>query len=134
MCCAALCAAHTYCAYVSPMLYVCVLILHVPLIEYTSTTTVSASLTGADKMLTNLTQKKSKRAVSRFTEFQVLEYHPEPWDEWLVVGHLQTARAAHAALSIGHQQLPCLSGESCFRSQGSVLGDAIKQIATDCLG
>ena len=44
---------------------------------------------------------------------QVLEYHPQPWNQWIKVGDLQPARMAHATLSIGPVQLACLlSGES----------------------
>ena len=47
-------------------------------------------------------------------DFQVLEYHPQPWDQWVKVGDLQQARDSHATLSLGPVQLPCLlSGESC---------------------
>ena len=45
--------------------------------------------------------------------FQVLEYHPQPWNQWLHVGDLEDARRGHATLTIGPEQLPCLlSGES----------------------
>ena len=45
--------------------------------------------------------------------FQVLEYHPHPWDQWLLIGDLEQARQGHATLSLGPEQLPCLlSGES----------------------
>ena len=40
---------------------------------------------------------------------QVVEYHPEPWDQWVVVGNIQPLRYSHAALSVGMEQLPCLS-------------------------
>ena len=43
---------------------------------------------------------------------QVLEYHPQPWNRWIKVGDLQRARSVHATLSIGPEQLACLSGES----------------------
>ena len=43
---------------------------------------------------------------------QVLEYHPQPWNQWVKVGDLVEARRSHAILSIGVEQLPCLSGES----------------------
>ena len=43
--------------------------------------------------------------------FQVLEYHPQPWDQWLTIGYLRQARGYHATLSIGSEHLPCLSGE-----------------------
>ena len=45
--------------------------------------------------------------------FQVLEYHPHPWNQWVPIGDLVQAREGHATLSIGSEQLPCLlSGES----------------------
>ena len=43
---------------------------------------------------------------------QVLEYHPQPWNQWVHLGDLQHARDSHATLSIGTEQLACLSGES----------------------
>ena len=44
---------------------------------------------------------------------QVLEYQPQPWNQWVKIGDLQQARAAHATLSIGPEQLACLfPGES----------------------
>ena len=43
---------------------------------------------------------------------QVLEYHPQPWNQWVQVGDLVQARSYHATLSIGAEQLACLSGES----------------------
>ena len=44
---------------------------------------------------------------------QVLEYHPQPWNQWVTIGDLQEARIGHAILSIGVEQLACLlSGES----------------------
>ena len=41
---------------------------------------------------------------------QVLEYQPEPADQWTTVGQLETARRNHAVLSIGSETLPCLQG------------------------
>ena len=41
---------------------------------------------------------------------QVLEYQPEPSNQWTTVGQLETARYAHAVLSIGSEALPCLQG------------------------
>ena len=38
---------------------------------------------------------------------QVLEYHPEPWNQWQNVGDLNIERAYHAVHSIGTQKLPC---------------------------
>ena len=43
--------------------------------------------------------------------YQVFEYHPSPWDQWLEVGNLQTGRYYHASLSIELQQISCPSGE-----------------------
>ena len=44
--------------------------------------------------------------------WQVLEYQPQPWNQWVKIGDLAQARSFHATLSIGPEQLPCLSGES----------------------
>ena len=41
---------------------------------------------------------------------QVLEYQPEPSNEWTTVGQLETGRFAHAVLSIDSEALPCLQG------------------------
>ena len=41
---------------------------------------------------------------------QVLEYQPEPSNQWTTVGQLDTKRSAHAVLSIGPEALPCLQG------------------------
>ena len=41
---------------------------------------------------------------------QVFEYHPAPWDKWMTIGYLQKARGVDAFLSIGPEQLSCLSG------------------------
>jgi len=43
---------------------------------------------------------------------EVLEYQPEPFNQWLTIGDLQQARTLHATLSIGAEQLPCLSSGS----------------------
>ena len=44
---------------------------------------------------------------------QVLEYHPQPLNQWVKIGDLQQARGYHATLSIGPEQLSCLlPGES----------------------
>ena len=43
---------------------------------------------------------------------QVLEYHTEPWDQWVNIGYLQVAREHYGVLSIGTEQLPCFSGEN----------------------
>ena len=48
------------------------------------------------------------------TSHQVLEYHPQPWNKWLEIGNLQVERSEHAALSIGPQQLSCLSSGGSF--------------------
>ena len=45
---------------------------------------------------------------------QVLEYHPQPWNQWQEIGNIQVDRQYHAALSIGPQQLPCLSPGGSF--------------------
>ena len=51
--------------------------------------------------------------VCSYFAFQVLEYHPQPWNQWVQLGDLQQARFYHATISIGQEQLPCLlSGES----------------------
>ena len=49
---------------------------------------------------------------------QVLEYHPEPWNQWITVGDLEIAKGWHAALPIGTQQLPCLAGEHSKDEEG----------------
>ena len=42
---------------------------------------------------------------------QVLEYQPEPSNQWTTVGHLEKKRACHAVLSIGCEELlPSLQG------------------------
>ena len=41
---------------------------------------------------------------------QVLEYQPEPSNQWTTVGQLETKRGFHAVLSIGSEALPCLLG------------------------
>ena len=41
---------------------------------------------------------------------QVLEYQPEPSNQWRNVGHLETERSGHAVLSISSGLLPCLEG------------------------
>ena len=55
---------------------------------------------------------ENKKSSFNFFVYQVLEYHTPPWDTWVKVGDLQAARGYHASLSIGPQQLPCLTGES----------------------
>jgi len=47
---------------------------------------------------------------------EVLEYHPEPLNQWSLMGHLQNGKAYHAVLSVGSQQLPCLSTETTTSS------------------
>ena len=39
---------------------------------------------------------------------QVLEYQPEPLNNWTTVGQLETERNNHAVLSISSEALPCL--------------------------
>ena len=41
---------------------------------------------------------------------QVLEYQPEPSNNWTSVGELETKRHNHAILSITSELLPCLEG------------------------
>jgi len=41
----------------------------------------------------------------------VLEYQPEPLNQWTTVGQLETRRWCHAVLSIGSEELPCLQGD-----------------------
>jgi len=43
---------------------------------------------------------------------EVLEYQPEPSNQWTTVGQLETERGAHAVLSIGSELLPCFEAES----------------------
>jgi len=43
---------------------------------------------------------------------EVLEYQPEPSNQWTTVGQLETGRSAHAVLSIGSEALPCLQAGS----------------------
>jgi len=43
---------------------------------------------------------------------EVLEYHPEPLNQWVLIGHLQSGKSSHAVLSVGSQQLPCLWTET----------------------
>ena len=50
--------------------------------------------------------------IFHFFAWQVLEYHPEPWDQWVTVGNISVARSSHAVLSIGPQQLFCLAGDA----------------------
>jgi len=40
----------------------------------------------------------------------VLEYQPEPLNQWTTVGQLETGRWNHAVLSINSEALPCLQG------------------------
>ena len=59
----------------------------------------------------NLTMMINDQVCFSFA-FQVLEYHPHPWNQWVHIGDLVQARSIHATLSIGPEQLPCfLSGE-----------------------
>jgi len=48
---------------------------------------------------------------------EVLEYHPEPLNQWSLMGHLQSGKSHHAVVSVGSQQLPCLSTDSGCASQ-----------------
>ena len=41
---------------------------------------------------------------------QVLEYQPEPSNQWTTVGQLETGRHLHAVLSISSEALLCLQG------------------------
>ena len=41
---------------------------------------------------------------------QVLEYQPEPMNNWNVVGQLEATREHHGVLSIDPELLPCLKG------------------------
>ena len=40
----------------------------------------------------------------------MLEYQPEPSNQWTTVGQLETGRDRHAVLSIGSEVLSCLQG------------------------
>ena len=40
----------------------------------------------------------------------MLEYQPEPSNQWTTVGQLEAKRAWHAVLFIGPEALPCLEG------------------------
>jgi len=56
------------------------------------------------------------RVAGGFTGFsrrsEVLEYQPEPSNQWTTVGQLETERDGHAVLSIGPELLPCFEAES----------------------
>ena len=41
--------------------------------------------------------------------WQVFEYHPAPWDQWVTVGNILVARQHETILTVGPQELPCLS-------------------------
>jgi len=43
---------------------------------------------------------------------EVLEYQPDPSNQWTTVGQLKTRRDGHAVLSIGPELLPCFEAES----------------------
>ena len=47
----------------------------------------------------------------------MLEYQPEPLNQWTTIGQLETGRTAHAALSIGSEVLPCLQGHFEYADQ-----------------
>jgi len=49
---------------------------------------------------------------SRTKRSEVLEYQPEPSNQWTTVGQLETGRYWHAVRSIGPEALPCLQGDS----------------------
>ena len=55
------------------------------------------------------------QACFSFAFFQVLEYHPHPWNQWVHIGDLVKKRFGHATLSIGPEQLPCLSTGGSFK-------------------
>jgi len=40
---------------------------------------------------------------------EVFEYQPQPWNQWITIGRFQHLRSDHAVLSVGFEQLPCLS-------------------------
>ena len=50
-------------------------------------------------------------SVVKFAPFlyQVLEYRPEPWDQWVEFGNLEKHALGSAVISIGPQQLHCIS-------------------------
>ena len=54
---------------------------------------------------------------------QVLEYQPEPANQWTTVGQLETGRYAHAVLSIDAEALPCLEG--CLKKDELFLWNAV---------
>ena len=41
---------------------------------------------------------------------QVLEYQPEPSNQWTQIGQLEANRWKHAVLSISSEELPCWQG------------------------
>ena len=55
----------------------------------------------------------AKASFLYFQEFltcQVFEYHPQPWNQWVIVGDLVVARQRHATTSIDPRHLRCASG------------------------
>ena len=56
---------------------------------------------------------------------QVLEFHPEPRMKWVEVGEIEVARFGHAALSVGIQHLPCVSGESLNTERRLTVGSLL---------
>ena len=57
----------------------------------------------------------------------MLEYRPDPWNQWVHIGDLDIERTGHGVVSIGTQRLPCLSGEnrknSTFHNEGGISGN-----------
>ena len=54
---------------------------------------------------------------------QVLEYQPEPSNQWTTVGQLETGRNYHAVLSIDSEALPCL--QACLKKDRLFLWIAV---------
>ena len=59
----------------------------------------------------------------------MLEYHPEPLNQWFTIGNIQFERFSHAVLSIGFHQLPCLSasGDTMMIVTHLILTDVVHQ-------
>jgi len=64
-----------------------------------------ASIVGANMRVTGGWDGSSYRS-------EVLEYQPEPMNNWNVVGQLEATREHHGVLSIDPELLPCLKGVS----------------------
>merc|ERR1712181_182707 len=62
---------------------------------------------------------------------EVIEYHPEPLNQWSLMGHLQSGKAYHAVLSVGSQQLPCLS--TVTTTSAAENSSTTNDPPTDCL-